>query len=175
MTTQPVAPTSAPIIPPLPRGVKTSEFWVSAITTVISLLTGLGVLHPDFAQRYQEQIAHVAWFAALAVPAMYTLGRNIAKHGHQVAVAKVVQAAIAVGGDVSMARKLVGNAETEVKKDSGFALIALIGAILLIVGVIWLLVGFSHHRFDAWAAIVAGIGLVLVWFDGGGTVWRRRP
>jgi len=59
-------------------GYKTTEFWLSAVTAIASLLWGSGVLNPEGAGTANQ----VFGFVASALSALgYTVSRTLAKKG----------------------------------------------------------------------------------------------
>lgn len=155
-------------IAPPKSGARTSEFWLTLVAAVLGVLVGLGVIGPDFAKNHEQLVNSLALLGSLLAPGLYAISRGITKHGQVAAAASVLNQRIAYGATTvapTPARKRTA------AKDSGFALLGLIGAILLVVGAIWLIVGLAHHHFDVFACIVAAVGAVLLYFDGG---WGRR-
>lgn len=153
------ANTTAP--PPLKRGVTTTEFWLTVTGALLTLLAGLGVIGPDWANKHEPIVQALALLASVLGPGLYALSRGVAKHGHQLAVADVLTALITSGVELPK--------PTPAKRsnDAGFAIIGLIGAIVAAVGGIWLILGAVHHRFDVIGLILLVIGLIILYFDGG--------
>ena len=169
--TQPTNTELAETLAPPKPGYVTSEFWLTLVTAVIGVLVGLHVIGPDFAKAHEGLVNAPALLGSLLAPGLYAISRGIIKHAQTQAAAAVLNQRMAYG--LSSEQKPVRQpSRAKRAKDSGFALIGLIGAILLVVGVIWLIVGLGHHHFDVWACIVAAIGLVLLYFDGNGRTTR---
>jgi hypothetical protein len=57
------------------RGINTTEFWLSAITTAIAMLVALGIPVKVTSAGIQQ----VATVAAIVVPAVYTIARTTLK------------------------------------------------------------------------------------------------
>ena len=62
-------------------GVQTSEFWKTLVFVVLSVLTGLNIIGPDFADRYAAIIDAAAFLAGAIATAGYSLARGRAKSG----------------------------------------------------------------------------------------------
>ena len=179
MTTQspPTNTQLAEQIAPAKPGPQTSEFWLTLVAAVIGILVSLHVIGPDFAKQHEGLVPALALLGSVLAPGLYALSRGIVKHAQTQAAAAVLNTklnnAAAYGTPVATALEEVPGTRKRTKRSSssGFALLGLIGAILLVIGAIWLIVGLAHHHFDVFACIVAAVGAILLYFDGG---WGSR-
>jgi hypothetical protein len=80
--------------PPLKPGLLTTEFWVTAVTAVLTLLAGFNVVGPDWAKMHEPIVNALAFLATAIIPAAYALSRAIAKGKHQAAAAALAAARI---------------------------------------------------------------------------------
>jgi|tagenome__1003787_1003787.scaffolds.fasta_scaffold18262795_1 multisubunit Na+/H+ antiporter MnhG subunit len=76
--------------PPLSSGPKTTEFWLTLVGGVFTLLAAFGVLGPDWAKMHEQVVQAVAFLASSIYIGAYGLSRALAKRAHQQAVAQVL-------------------------------------------------------------------------------------
>lgn len=77
-------------LPPLKSGVATTEFWVTVITALLTLLAGFNVVGPDWAKLHEPIVNALAFLATAIIPAAYALSRAIIKGKHQAASAALL-------------------------------------------------------------------------------------
>lgn len=144
-------------LPALKPGWATTEFWLTVATTVISLLVGLGVVGPDFAAKHEDVVNALCLLAATIAPAVYAVARSIAKHGVANAVGNVTTTAIMRGMALTPPRRT-----TRLTGAAGLTSIGLIGAVLLIVGIVLAVVFHATATLLVIGLIVAVAGLLLL-------------
>lgn len=170
-TTAPVPTTdviSAAVNKLLKPGTKTSEFVMLLAVYGGSLATLLGAFNTHSA-TFNAVLKVAALSAAAAGQVGYALSRGNAK----AALGAVTSTLVATGVIVPVAGKHAA------PNDAGEVdLIGLVAGVLVIAGLIWLVIGFTHHRLDTLGLILllVGVGIYLL-FSGvvRGATWRRRP
>jgi hypothetical protein len=71
---------NGPADEPVKSGIVTTEFWKAAIVAVIGLLTGLGIIGPNFKSSISESIVDAAALLAAAIASgAYSLARGRVK------------------------------------------------------------------------------------------------
>lgn len=76
--------------PPLRPGPQTSEFWLTLVGGLFTLLAAFGVIGPNWAHLHEQVVQAVAFLASSLYVGAYALSRAIAKRAHQQAVAQVL-------------------------------------------------------------------------------------
>lgn len=106
--------TTPPTDPSLRRGVKTSEFLLSAVTVIVTILASLLVLVDAIAAsvppQYEALFASVSAIASALVVGLYTVGRQLAKGRVAQSIPAYLEALkqpepvlnVASGGDVTV-------------------------------------------------------------------------
>lgn len=170
--TTPTKPTNSDLaeqLAPAKPGYQTSEFWLTVVTSTFALLAAFGVIGPDWAKLHEQAVQALALLAAALAPGLYAIARGITKHAQAGAAASVLNQRIAYGQEAPVTP--TPTVRRRAARAAGFALLSLIGAILLVVGVILLIAaaadGANHFAPYLPGIILAAIGLVLLWVDGG--------
>lgn len=71
-------------------GFTTTEFWKSLAVSIVSVLTGLGVIGPSVPDKYRAVIDSAAFIAASITVAGYSLSRSKTKAAAMQATANVI-------------------------------------------------------------------------------------
>lgn len=81
-------------LPPLRPGWQTTEFWITVVTTALSLAVALGWIGPNFVHDHAAEVNAIALLAATVAPAAYSIARGITKGKHQAAAAHLAAAQV---------------------------------------------------------------------------------
>lgn len=177
--TQPTpAPTtdvlSAAVAKLLKPGSKTSEFVMLVAVYGGSLATLLGVFNTS-SQTFNAVLKVAALVSAAAGQAAYALSRGNVK----AALGTVASTLAANGVNFQVNVKTGKHAAPDPTSQTGAVdLIGLVAGVLSLAGLIWLIIGFTHHHLDVFGLIllIVGLGIYFLFGDGiRGATWRRRP
>lgn len=174
--TTPVAPQSMPVqvTDPISQamqkllkpGAKTTEFIAMIALYTGALATLLGAFNTS-----STQFNAILKVAALVSAAVSQVGYSLARGKTKAALGALMSVLASTG----VVRPVPRHAATPAGEAGAAGLIDLVGAVFLLAGLIWMIVGFTHHRLDVFGLVLAGVGIgILVLFGGSFAPTRRR-
>lgn len=185
-----VPTTSAVDLPPVPPAWQSPTFWLTHAAALVALLTGLGVIGPDFAKRHEDVVNAVALLAATLAPALWAFSHVLAHKAHLQAYASIVGSTAAntyvltppsaapadapPDAPVPVAEPAPDLPDTSDVTDGGYGIIGLLGVLAAAVGLILILiVALGTHALSVPGVVLLVIGAVVACFDGGSPLRRR--